>query len=326
MGFAILRVWGLAGAVLAAFLSAVQAQAQNYPNRTVTLVVPFSAGGTADLLARYTADKLRTSLGQQVIVENRAGGAGGLVGTEFVFKAAADGYTLLCAPQLTFTVSHLLFRKLLFDPRLFEPVSVLATYPIVLFGRADLPVNNLSELIAYARSNPGKITLGHQGQGQTGHLVAELLMLKGNVQMLQVPYRGSAPAINDLLAGQIDVVPDYLLSNKGHVDAGKLKLLAVGARERLKDYPTVPTFDETFPGIYPDTWMAIVAPPGTPKDITQKISGAIGQAFQTADLRARVESLQAEPLGGTPEQMRVLIDASTQQWAPVIEAAKIVVE
>ena len=325
----ILRDLGLLGVVLALFaaaLSLTQAQAPDYPNRPITMVVPLPAGGTADLLARYTADRLRLLLGQQVIVENRAGGAGGLVGTEAAFKAAPDGYTLLCAPQLTFTVSHLIFPKLAFDPRQFEPVSVLAAYPIVLLARADLPVDNLSQLIAYARANPGKITLGHQGQGQTGHLTAELLMLKGGVRMLQVPYRGSAPAINDLVAGQIDVVPDFLLATKQHVDAGRLKLLAVGSRERLKDYPSVPTFAETFPGVSADTWMAIVAPPGTPAGITHKVSEAIGRAFQAAELRARVEALLAEPLGSTPGEMRRLIEVSTQQWGAVVEAAKITAE
>jgi tripartite-type tricarboxylate transporter receptor subunit TctC len=321
----------VAGVIAAAVSGAAQAQAPasapaNYPNRPITMVVPLPAGGTADLLARYTADKLRGSLGQQVVVENRAGGAGGLVGTEYVFKSAPDGYTILCAPQLTFSVSHLLFPKLSFDTRRFEPLSVLAAYPIVLLARADLPVDNLADFIAYARANPGKINYGHQGKGQTGHLTGELLMLKGGFRMAEIPYRGSAPAINDLLAGQIDIVPDYLLANKPHIDAGKLKLLAVGSRERLKDYPNVPTFAEAFPGVYADTWMAVVAPPGTPKEITAKVSDAIGQAFKADDLRTRIQALLAEPLGNTPDQMRELIRTSLQQWGPVIEAAKITID
>jgi len=180
--------------------------------------------------------------------------------------------------------------------------------------------------LAYAQANPGKVNYGHQGKGNTGHLLGELLMLKGNFRMTEIPYRGSAPAINDLLAGNIDIVPDYLLANKQNIDAGKLKFLAAGSRERLKDYPNVATLAETLPGVYADTWMGVAAPPGTPKEIAKKISDAIGQAFQMPDLRARILALEAEPLGSTPEQMREIIKASTEQWAPVVEAAKIGVD
>jgi tripartite-type tricarboxylate transporter receptor subunit TctC len=303
------------------------AQAQtNFPNRPITMVVPLPAGGTADLLCRFAAEKASTLLGQQMVVENRAGGAGGRVGTESVLRSPADGYTVLCAPQLTYSITHLVFTKAAFDTRAMEPVSVLATYPLIVLARAGLPANNMSELIAYAQANPGKINYGHQGKGNTGHLLGELLMLKGNFRMTEIPYRGSAPAINDLLAGNIDIVPDYLLANKQNIDAGKLKFLATGSRERLKDYPNVATLAETLPGVYADTWMGVAAPPGTPKEIVKKISDAIGQAFQTPDLRARILALEAEPLGSTPEQMRDIIKASTEQWGPVVQAAKISVE
>ncbi|MGE5779896.1 MAG: Bug family tripartite tricarboxylate transporter substrate binding protein, partial [Hyphomicrobiales bacterium] len=217
------RVGRVCGALLiASAISAAHAQ-NGYPNRVVTLVVPYPAGGTADLLCRFAADKAGGNLGQQVVVENRPGGAGGRVGTEAVLRAPPDGYTLLCAAQLTFSVTHLLFSKASFDTRGLEPISVLATYPLILIARAGLPFDNLPDLIAYARANPGKINYGHQGKGQTGHLLGELLMLKGHFRMTEIPYRGSAPAINDLLAGNIDLVPDYLLANKSNLDAGKLK-------------------------------------------------------------------------------------------------------
>jgi tripartite-type tricarboxylate transporter receptor subunit TctC len=311
--------------LLAGACGAVQAQT-NFPSRPITMVVPLPAGGTADLLCRFAAEKASTLLGQQVVVENRAGGAGGRVGTESVLRSPADGYTVLCAPQLTYSITHLVFTKAAFDTRAMEPVSVLATYPLIVLARAGLPANNMSELIAYAQANPGKINYGHQGKGNTGHLLGELLMLKGNFRMTEIPYRGSAPAINDLLAGNIDIVPDYLLANKQNIDAGKLKFLATGSRERLKDYPNVATLAETLPGVYADTWMGVAAPPGTPKEIVKKISDAIGQAFQTPDLRARILALEAEPLGSTPEQMRDIIKASTEQWGPVVQAAKISVE
>ena len=313
------------GMSLLACASVAQAQT-SFPNRPITMVVPLPAGGTADLLCRFAAEKASSLLGQQVVIENRAGGAGGRVGTESVLRSPPDGYTILCAPQLTYSITHLVFTKAAFDTRAMEPISVLATYPLIVLARVGLPANNMSELVAYAQANPGKVNYGHQGKGNTGHLLGELLMLKGNIRMTEIPYRGSAPAINDLLAGNIDIVPDYLLANKQNIDAGKLKILATGGRERLKDYPNVATLAETLPGVYADTWMGVAAPPGTPKEIAKKISDAIGQAFQMPDLRARILALEAEPLGSTPEQMRDIIKASTEQWGPVVQAAKIAVE
>jgi tripartite-type tricarboxylate transporter receptor subunit TctC len=313
------------GALLASAVGAAQAQT-GYPNRPITMVVPLPAGGTADLLCRFAADKASGSLGQQVVVENRPGGAGGRVGTEQVMRSPPDGYTLLCAPQLAFSITHLVFTKAAFDTRAMEPVSVLATYPLILIGRAGAPFNDTAELVTYARANPGKVNYGHQGKGNTGHLLGELLMLKGGFRMTEIPYRGSAPAINDLLAGNIDLVPDYLLANKQNIDAGKLKFLATGSRARLKDYPKVATIAEALPGVYADTWMAVAAPAGTPKDITKKISDAIGQGFRQPDLKARILALEAEPLGSTPEQMRDIVKLSLETWGPVVEAAKISVE
>jgi tripartite-type tricarboxylate transporter receptor subunit TctC len=269
------------------------------------------------------AEKLRGALNAQVVVENRPGGAGGLVGTESVWRAAPDGYTLLVAPQLTFSVNNLLFPKQSFDTRTFEPVSVIARYPTVLLGRADLPANNTAELVAYARANPGKINYGSQGKGQIGHLTMELVKYLGKVDMVHVPYRGSAPAINDLLAGQIDVLPDLLLATKQHIAAGKMKLLGVGTAERMPAYPDVPTLAEALPGATSDTWMAVVAPPGTPAEITRALSAAVGQAVRAPDTAARITDLQAEPLGTTPDGMRELIRQSAERWTPVIHAAKI---
>ncbi len=206
------------------------------------------------------------------------------------------------------------------------PISVLATYPLIVIGSAKLPAKNFAEFLAYARANPGKVNYGHQGKGNTGHLLGELLMLKGNFKMTEIPYRGSAPAINDLLAGNIDLVPDYLLANKANIDAGKLKFLATGARERPKGYPNVATIAETLPGVYADTWMAVAAPPGTPKEIAKKVSDAIHQGLQTPEMRARILALEAEPLGSSPDQMRDMIQQSLETWGPVVEAAKISVE
>jgi len=312
--------------VLLACAAALPASAQNYPSRPITVVVPLPAGGTADILARIAADKIRTGLNAQVVVENRPGGVGGLVGTEAVWRSAPDGYTLLVAPQLTFSVSHLMFTKMTIDPATFAPVSVLASYPVVLLARPDAPYNSLKEMIAFAKANPGKINYASQGKGQTGHLTMEMINTLAGIQTTQVPYRGSAPAITDLMASQVDVLADYLLATKAAVEGGKLKLLAVGSRERLPEFPNVPTMNEVVPGAFSDTWMGMVAPPGTPAEITKKISDAISAGMKEKETSDRIKGLMADPLASSPDQMKALIAQSAKQWTPIITTAKITVE
>jgi tripartite-type tricarboxylate transporter receptor subunit TctC len=305
--------------------SAGAQDASNYPNRSIMIVVPFPAGGTADLLPRIVGEKLRTILGQSVVIDNKPG-ASGNIGSQQVHRAAPDGYTLLNAPQLSFSVNHLLNPKLGFDPRTFEPISVLATYPTVLFGRANLPVDDVAGLVASARANPGKLTYASQGSGQIAHLTMEALKMLAKVNILHIPYRGSAPALNDLLGGQVDVLPDNLLTGLPHVKNGKLKILGVGSQERMPAFPNVPTFAEAVPGLYSDTWMAIAAPPGTPKEIVAKLSAAIKEAIAMPDVQQRIRQLEAMPFGSTPDQMRELIKQSADRWRPVIEFAKITTE
>jgi tripartite-type tricarboxylate transporter receptor subunit TctC len=317
------------GAALCAILAmpAVPAQAQaSYPTRPITLVVPYPAGGAADLLCRFAAEKATAALGQNVVVENRPGGAGGRIGIEQVLRAPPDGYTLLCATQLNYSITHLVFTKAAFDPRPLEPISVLATYPLVILLRENFPAKTMKEFIDYAKANPGKVNYGHQGKGNTGELLAELMMLKAGFKMTAVPYRGSAPAIKDVLAGTIDMIPDYLLANKGNIDAGKLKFIAVASEQRLKDYPNVPTVAETIPGVTSVTWMAVSAPPKTPKDITEKISDAIGKGFKEPDMQAKIRKLEATPQGTTPDGMRAMIQQSLDTWGPVIKAANIAID
>jgi tripartite-type tricarboxylate transporter receptor subunit TctC len=323
-----LRPIGLVAA-LCAVVAATPALAQaDFPTRPITLirmVLPLPAGGTADLLCRFAAEKATALLGQSVLVENRPGGAGGRIAIEQVLRAAPDGHTLLCNTQLSYSITHLVF-KAAFDPRPLEPISVLATYPLIILLRKEFPANNLKEFVEHARANPGKVNYGNAGIANTGHLLGELMMMKGDFKMTGVMYRGSAPAINDLLAGTIDMAPDYLLANKGNIDAGKLKFIAVAAEQRLKDYPNVPTMTETMPGVTSITWMAVSAPPGTPKAITQKISDAIAQGFQQPDMQERIRKLEAAPLGSTPERMRAMIKESEDTWGPVVKAAKITVD
>jgi len=314
-------------AVFAVALGATAAQAQgNFPNRNITLVVPLPAGGTADILARIAAEQLKAKLGQNVIVENRAGGAGGLVGTESVYRSAPDGYTLLCAPQLTYSIMNVLNPKVSFDLSKFEPVSVLAYYPAIMLVKGDLPVNSMKELIEYAKANPGKLNYGSQGNGQIGHLAMEQLKMMTGTELVHVPFRGSAPAITDLVSGNIEVLPDLLPATKQLIEAKKIKAIAVASPMRLPALPNTPTVAETLPGFEADTWMGVAAPPGTPKEIVQKLSDAIREAFATPEVKARIAALDVEPRGTTPEGMAELIRKSAERWAPVIRAAKITIQ
>lgn len=311
----------LAAVALTAWVGA--AQAQDFPNRQITMVVPVPAGGTADILCRIGADQIKAELGQNVVVENRAGGAGGLVGTESVFRAPPDGYTILCGPQLLYSIGNALFPKITFDVRQFEPISILASYPTILLVRPELPINSVADLIAYGKANPGKLNYGSQGIGQIGHLAMEQLKHITGIEMVHVPFRGSAPAITAMLGGQIDVMQDLLPATKQHIDGGKLKLVAVAGTERLKAYPNVPTVAQTLANYEADTWMCVAAPPGTPKDVAKKLSDAIRIAFQKPEIKGKIEALNVDPRGTTPEETAALIQKSADRWVPVVKAANI---
>ena len=299
--------------------------ASSYPSRTITIVVPFPAGGAADLLARMAGEEVKASLGQSVVVENKTG-ASEITGTEYVSRAEPDGYTLINAPMFNLSISDLVVRNSKFDPRTLEPVSVLAAYPTVLYARATLPVNSLPELIAYAKANPNKLTYASQGLGQIGHLTVEDLKTSAGLEILHVPYRGSAPAVTDLLSGQVDLLANSVSAGIEHVKNGKFKVLAVGSKERLKAFPDVATFGETLPGVYSETWMAIAAPAGTPKPIIAKLSSAIAKGFAKPEANARVAQLQLNLLGSTPEQMAAIVKEARERWQPVITKAKIIIE
>jgi tripartite-type tricarboxylate transporter receptor subunit TctC len=304
---------------------AVAQDTSTYPSRTITIVVPFPAGGAADLLARMAAEEVKASLGQSVVVENKTG-ASGITGTEYVSRADPDGYTLINAPMFNLSISDLIVRNSKFDPRTLEPISVLAAYPTVLYARANLPVNSLPELIAYAKANPNKLTYASQGLGQIGHLTVEDLKTSANMEILHVPYRGSAPAVTDLLSGQVDLLADSVSAGIEHVKNGKFKVLAVGSKQRLKAFPDVATFGETLPGVYSETWMAVAAPAGTPKPIIAKLSSAIAKGFAKPEANARVAQLQLNLLGSTPEQMAAIVKEARERWQPVITKAKIIIE
>lgn len=303
-------------------LVALPAFAQS--GKPLRIVVPFPPGGTADALTRLTAERLPALIGQQVVVENRAG-AGGNLAAEQVFRSEPDGLTMLSSPPHILTINHLLY-KLSFDPSKFVPVSLIATYPNVLVASGKVSAASLDELIAQARANPGKLSIASQGNGTSSHLTAELFKSMAKIDLLHVPYKGTAPALTDLLGSQVDVMFDNLITMMPHVKSGKLKLLGVGSTKRVPAFPDVPAIGEKLAGFHSETWMGIVAPPGTPAATAARLSAAIGRVVQQPEFRQRLIGFQAEPLGSTPEQMAEIIRQDTERWTDVIRVARIKID
>jgi tripartite-type tricarboxylate transporter receptor subunit TctC len=289
--------------------------------KQMRIIVPFPPGGASDALSRMVADKLPAQLGQPVIVENRPG-AGGNVAAEHLSRADPDGSVLLSAPPHLLTINHLLY-KLSFDLTKLQPVGIIAAYPNVLLATPRLAVSNVQELIALARTRPGGLNIASQGNGTSTHLTAELFKMLAQVDMVHVPYKGTAPAFADLLGGQVDVMFDNLIAGLPHIKAQKLKLLAVGGPKRVDAFPDVPALAEILPGFRSETWMGLVAPPGTPASVTTRLSAAVSKAVQEPDVRRRLSELQAEPVGNTPAEMAEIIRQDTERWSRVIQAANI---
>ena len=309
---------------LAAATFYLGAAAQSYPAKPVRILVPFPPGGTADLLTRLTAEKMAASFGQQFVVENRAG-AGGNLAAEHVARAEPDGYTLLASPPHLLTINPLLY-KLSFDPTKLAPVSIIAMYPNVLLAGPKLRAASLQEVIAQARERPGAIAIASQGNGTLSHLAAELFKSMAKIDLLHVPYKGTAPAMTDLLGGQVELMFDNLITAMPHVKSGKLRLLGVAGERRIGAFADVPAINEVLPGFRSETWMALVAPPGTPGAITDKLSAAVRRAVAEPDFRRLLTELQAEPVGNTPREMAEVIRQESERWSRVIREARITIE
>jgi tripartite-type tricarboxylate transporter receptor subunit TctC len=303
-----------------------EALAQEWPVKTVRIVVPFPAGGSADLMPRIVAEKLSEKWGQPVIVDNRPGAAGN-IGAEAVFRAEPDGYTLLSGPPPPLVINKLLYPKLPYDPAQFVPVTVIGAIPNVLLVHPQIGVSSVAELIALAKKNPGKLNYASQGSGTTSHLTAELFKsMAGNLQITHVPYKGTAPALADLLGGQVDMMCDNLGVSLPHVRSGKLKALAVGSRGRASALPDVPTLGEGLPGFEAVAWFGIVAPPKTPAAIAAKISAAVQDALKLPDVQKRLAELSAEPMGLNPAETAAFMKQETERWGAVIRSAGVKVE
>jgi tripartite-type tricarboxylate transporter receptor subunit TctC len=307
-------------------LAASPALAQTYPDRTVKIVVPFPAGGTADAVPRIVGDWLSRKWGQPVVIENKTGAAGN-IGSETVYNAPPDGYTLLSAPPPPLVINHNLYSKLGFDPTKFEPIIVMAHVPNALIVNPNkIKASSVAELIAYLKENPGKVTAATQGNGTTSHLTSELFQLMAKVKLQHIPYRGSAPALQGLLAGDVDLMFDNLGVSLPLTTAGQLKLLAVASNSRLPAMPNVPTIAETLPGFEAVAWYAIVAPPKTPKAIVDKINADVNEALAQPEIQVHLKKLSAEVFGGSVDKTAKYLRGEIDRWGGVIKAAKIEIQ
>ena len=313
--------------VLLMLLLAAPAHAQTtYPQKPVRVIVPFPAGGANDALCRIVADKLSTEWKQPVIVDNKPG-AGGNIGAEVAYRAEPDGYTLLCAPPPPLAINHNLYKSLPYDWSKFVPITVLALVPNVITARKDFPADSAKELVAYAKANPGKVTYASQGNGSTSHLTAEMFATMTGIKLVHVPYKGEGPALIDLTAGRVDIFFGNIAAALRFQKAGQAKFFGVTNRSRSPAAPEVPTAGEAgYPDLVSVTWFAIVAPPGTPDAIVQKINADTAAALKQPDVRTKFLDQGAEPVGQDPASTAAFIRHEERRWRAVIKSANVTLE
>ena len=313
--------------LLGLFLVVVSsASAQDWPARPVRIIVPFPPGGSADLLPRAVSEKLAGRWRQPVIVENRPGAAGN-IGADAVFRAEPDGHTLLSAPPPPLVINRLLYQKLSYDSTRFVPITVIGAIPNVLLVSPALGVNSIRELISLAKNNPGKLNYASQGSGTTSHLTAELFKsMAGGLDIRHIPYKGTAPALTDLLGGQVDMMCDNLGVSLPHVRSGKLRALAVASKKRFAALPDVPALAEVLPGFESLAWFGVVAPPKTSAAIAEKVAAAVAEAIRHPDVLRRLRELSAEPMGLSPAQTGAFMREETERWGAIIRSARVKVD
>jgi len=304
-------------------LAFAQDTAGDYPNRPIKIVVCVPAGGGVDTVARIVAKELQEKLGQPVVVENRAGAAGN-IGADFVFHAKPDGYTLLAAQPAPLTVNPLLYKDMSFDPTKFVPVGIMTSAPNVLMVRADFPAKTAQEFLAYAKANPGKINFGSQGIGTTSHLTTALFEELTGTSMVHVPFKGTAPALNALIGGYIDMIFMELASANKLAQGGQARILAVATDKRVPGLPDIPTFEELgVKGFSSSTWNAIAAPPGTPPEIVEKLNDAMNDALNSPGPVDLFHKLNLQPEPGSPAQAASFMHDQRELWRNVIVKAHI---
>ncbi len=299
------------------------ANAQDWPQRTVRIIVPFPAGGSADLMPRIVGERLSQQWGQSVIIENRPGAAGN-IGAAQVYQAEPDGYTLLSAPPPPLVINRLLYPKLAYDSTQFVPMTVIGAIPNVFLVHPKVGVNSVADFISQAKQNPGKLNYASQGSGTTSHLTAELFRtMAGGLAITHVPYKGTAPALADLLAGQVELMFDNLGVSLPHVRSGKLKALAVASKGRFSGLPDVPALSETLPGFESVAWFGIVGPPKTSAAVADKVAAGVAEALTHPEVRKRLQDLSAEPMGLRPAETAAFMKQETERWGAVIRAAAV---
>ncbi|HEY7384014.1 MAG TPA: tripartite tricarboxylate transporter substrate binding protein [Beijerinckiaceae bacterium] len=311
----------------AAVLAPALAQAQQYPTRSIRLLVPYAAGGGTDAIARLVANGVGEKLGQTMVVENN-GAAGGNVATTQAAAAAPDGYTVLMANQGPMVVNPHLFKNMKVDPlTAFDPVTLITATPLVLVVSKDSKVKSLAELMDFAKKNPGKLTYGSAGNGSASHLATVLLGHLAKIDMVHVPYRGAGPALNDLLGGRTDFMITTLPSVVGLIEGGQMRPLAVTTKARTKKYADVPSIAESgWPDYEAAAWYGFVVPKGTPKDITDKLRQATIDTISKGVVRDRLEAEGAEPIGNSPAEFATMMKAESARWADVVKQAAIKVD
>ena len=312
-------------AVLASLVPAA-AGAAELGSKPLRIVVPFAAGGTADVLARVLAEKMRGRFPQGVLVENRTG-AGGNVGAEGVFRSEADGHTVLLSSPGPISVNQSLYPKLGFEPDKWVPATVIAEVPNALVIGPKLPAKTAQDFVAHVKAHPGQVSYASQGNGTTSHLTAKLFETAAGVEMIHVPYRGDTPAMTDLSAGQVDAFFTNVSAAMALYKAGKVRILAVADGRRAASLPDVPTFAEIgLPRMQAVTWYAVVAPPGTPQEVVKGLNEALVAAIGQPDVRQRFVDLGLSPVGSTPDQAARFIRGETARWQKVIRDAKVSIE
>jgi tripartite-type tricarboxylate transporter receptor subunit TctC len=311
-------------ATAAALLLPAAASAQTWPTRAVTVIVPFTAGTTSDVVARALSEALAKSFGHPFVVDNR-GGAGGNIGAGMAAKAKPDGNTLLLATTGPAATNKLMYKEMSFDPQKdFAPIILIGKSPVIIVARPDLPANSLKELIDYAHANPDKLSAGSPGNGTLGHVTGELLAQRAQIKFNQTQYRGSGPIMSDLLGGHIDIGMDSMAAYVPNVKAGKLKALAIGASTRWPGLPDVSTAAESgLPGFEASVWYALLAPTGTPVEIIGRLNAAGNAFLHTAHAKEMFDNLGIVPAGGSPDDLKAFIAAELEKWGPIIKAANI---
>ena len=314
-------------ALVLAFATVTNAYAQQYPSKPLRMIVSFPPGGSTDIVARAIAQKLTEALGEQVIVDNRPGGAGGIIGHNLAAKAPADGYTLLMTTSITFAASAALYKNLPYDVLTdFDPVTMVASLPLALVVHPSLPTRSVKELIALAKAKPAQLNYASFGVGTSGHLAMEMFKLMAGVNITHVPYKGGGPALTGLIGGEVQALIISSVGALPHVKSGKLRLLALTSATRSADVPDIPTVAETLPGYEVALWYGLFTPAGTPKSVIGRLNKDTVKIVQSHEMQKRFATEGGRTVGNSPEEFQRIVRSDVATWAKVVKEAGIKVE